>query len=161
MENEEILMSEQCPAGESFSSSADQAECNASEEAVPSAVELMKELSSLRERVDTLHRAESVASELRALLSVIPNADISLLDEEAFLSIERGEGLICSYLLSERRRAAAEEKNKKNALSSIGEVRGGEDDLFSIDEIKSMDRKAVRRNFDKVMRSLEKQKRDL
>ena len=160
MENEEILMSEQAPAGD-IPSPSEAGSDNSAKKEEPSAIELMKELSSLKERVDTLHRAESVAGELRALLSVIPNADISLLDEEAFLSIERGEGLICSYLLSERRRAAAEEKNKKNALSSIGEVRGGEDDLFSIDEIKNMDRKTVRRNFDKVMRSLEKQKRDL
>ena len=64
-------------------------------------------------------------------------------------------------LLKKEKPPQNKQKNKKNTLSSIGEVRGGEDDLFSIDEIKNMDRKTVRRNFDKVMRSLEKQKRDL
>lgn len=120
--------------------------------------EMRGEIEALKETVRGIHRGQSTASELRTLVSLIPNADLSLLDEEAFSAIERGESLVCSYLLSERRKNTADEQNRKNALSSAGEARGGGDGLYSLEEIKNMDRRAVRRNFDKVMKSLEKAK---
>lgn len=120
--------------------------------------EIMGEISAIKASISGMHRGERVASELRELLSVIPNADLSVLDDEAFDAIARGEGLVYSYLLSERRRAKIAEANKANLLSSAGDIGGSVDTLYTIDEIRSMDRKTVRKNFDKIMKSLERVK---
>ena len=117
---------------------------------------ISNELSLLKEAVNRINAGERISSSIRELISLIPDADISLLDGEALDAIGRGENLTYAYLLSERRRMQAEITNKRNSLSSSGEAHGGKDQLYSIEEIKRMDRRTVKKNLDKVLRSLEK-----
>ena len=115
-----------------------------------------EEISAIKSRLDKIDSRSGFISELRSLISLIPDADIRTLDVEAYEAIEKGENLLYAYLLSEKRRYAANEANKNNAVASTGNADGSGDGLFTLEEIKSMDRKTVRRNFDKVMRSLER-----
>ena len=117
---------------------------------------MCSEISSLHERLDRIDSRAGFISEVRALLNLVPDADLRTLDDEAYEAIEKGENLLYAYLLCEKRRFAADEANRKNAVSSTGKADGGDDGLFTLEEIKTMDRKTVRRNFDKVMRSLER-----
>ena len=117
---------------------------------------MRSEISVLRERLDKIDSRAGFLFEVRSLLSLVPDADLRTLDDEAYEAIEKGENLLYAYLLCEKRRLAASEANRKNAIASTGNADGGDDGLFTIEEIKNMDRKTVRRNFDKVMRSLER-----
>jgi len=117
---------------------------------------ISEEVSSFRERLDALGRGERLSASLRELISVVPDADLSILDAEAFEAIGRGENLVLAYLLSERRKREADDANRRNALSAPGSLTGGGDVLYTIDEIKRMDRRTVKKNLDKVLRSLER-----
>lgn len=118
--------------------------------------ELKEEISHVRSQLERIDSRAGLLGELRSLVALVPNADIRSLDDEAIKAVEGGENLLYAYLLCEKRRSLIEQQLIKNAASSAGGVGySAEDELFSIEEIKSMDRKTVRRNFDKIMRSLE------
>lgn len=120
------------------------------------AEEMQAELTEVQGRVEALGVGARIGNELRMLTSLIPDADLRIIDDEGYSALERGEGLVMAYIMSERRQRLLREAEERNALTAIGDLGDINDGLYTIEEIKKMDRKAVRKNFDKIMRSLEK-----
>ncbi len=99
---------------------------------------------------------QGLYEELRMLGELIPEADIRELDNTAWEALLGGESLLIAYLGSAKRQREAEEKNKENAASTPGDVKSSANTLYSIDEIKQMPRPFVKKNLDKILKSLEK-----
>lgn len=116
------------------------------------------ELGDIKDRLLKDSARENLVSELRSLGELIPGADIKRLDDEAWEAIRNGGSIIYSYLMSERRAKLADEQNLRNALASTGEVFHTQSPVYTVDEIRSMDRGIVRKNLDKILRSLERGK---
>lgn len=126
-------------------------------EVKPKWAEVMQaELTEVKSRVDGLGVGVKIGNELRMLTSLIPDADLRIIDEEGYSALERGDGLVMAYIMSERRQRMAREAEERRKVASIGDIGDVTDGLYTIEEIKKMDRKAVRKNFDRIMRSLEK-----
>lgn len=100
----------------------------------------------------------NLIEELKLLSELIPGADIRRLDGDGWNALLGGESLILAYLGSERRLREAEEANKRNEEASVGSVGNTSSSLYTVEEIRRMDRGAVRKNLDKILRSLEKSK---
>ncbi len=129
------------------------------ETVIETAVQIEHELTETAENADGMTAPAARANllgELRSLTELIPDADIRSLDDIAWESVLSGEQLLVAYLASERRKREAEAKNAENEKSSVGEIKGSGGELFSIDEIKQMPRSYVRKNLDKILKSLEK-----
>ena len=106
-------------------------------------------------KIEKRERVESLIGELRELPRLFSGADASSIDEEGWRSIVEGGSVLGAYVRSEHRKKLAIEANKAGELASSGEVSGGVGAVYSVDEIRQMDRSTVRRNLDKVLSSLE------
>lgn len=118
-------------------------------------IEMGTRIDELGKRVEQRDRVAALIGELRELPRLFSGADVLSIDEEGWRSIEEGGSVLGAYVRSEHRRRLAAEANKAGALASSGEVSGGVGAVYSVDEIRSMDRSTVRKNLDKVLSSLE------
>lgn len=112
-------------------------------------------IDDLSGKVEKRERVESLIGELRELPRLFSGADASSIDEEGWQSIADGGTVLGAYVRSEHRKKLAAEANKAGELASSGAVSGGIGAVYSVDEIRQMDRSTVRRNLDKVLSSLE------
>ena len=125
------------------------------EQMTDSIVGMGERLDELSRQVRQSDRVASLIGELRELPRLFSGADAQSIDEEGWQSIMDGGSVIGAYVRSEHRRRLAEEANKAGAAASAGEAKGGIGAVYSVDEIRQMDRSTVRKNLDKVLSSLE------
>ena len=118
-------------------------------------IEMGTRIDELGKRVEQRERVAALIGELRELPRLFSGADAISIDEEGWQSIAEGGSVIGAYVRSEHRKKLAAEANKSGALASSGEISGGVGAVYSVDEIRNMDRSTVRKNLDKVLSSLE------
>lgn len=117
--------------------------------------EMSNRVDILGDKVESQDRVSSLIRELRELPRLFSGADALSIDEEGWQSINEGGTVIGAYVRSEHRKRLAAEANKAGEAASSGSVSGGTGAVYSVDEIRSMDRSTVRQNLDKVLSSLE------
>lgn len=129
------------------------------EEIADEAPDLHAELESLRRRLETAERtAREISAGWREFSELYPEADLSSLPDSFNSAIERGIPPAAAYALEMRRReitrARIEEADRKARELSSGRINGAEDSLYSPDEVRAMPPAEVRKNIEKIRRSM-------
>lgn len=117
------------------------------------------EIEDLRAR---LERAERTAREItagwREFTELYPDADISSLPDSFSAALERGIPPAAAYALELRRRDVARsrmaEADRKARELSSGRINEAEDSLYSPAEVRAMKPAEVRKNIEKIRRSM-------
>ncbi len=121
--------------------------------------DLLAELESLRER---LERAEQTAREIsagwREFSELYPDVDLTCLPDSFNEAIEKGIPPAAAYALEMRRKEVRqkkiEEANRRARSLSSGRIETTEDSLYSPDEVRAMPPAEVRKNMEKIRRSM-------
>ena len=121
--------------------------------------DLHAELEDLRAK---LEKAESAAREIidgwREFTELYPDADISTLPDSFNAALERGIPPAAAYALEMRRREVTELKiaraDHKAREQSFGRIETAEDSLYSPSEVRAMKPAEVRKNIEKIRRSM-------
>ena len=123
------------------------------------AVDLRSELESLRQRLETAERtAREISAGWREFSELYPDADLNSLPDSFNSDIERGIPPAAAYALEMRRREIRrlkiEESDRRAREMSSGRVSGTDDGLYSPDEVRAMPPAEVRKNMEKIRRSM-------
>lgn len=121
--------------------------------------DLHAELEDLRAK---LEKAERVAREItegwREFTELYPDADISSLPDSFNAALERGIPPAAAYALELRRREVTRikiaEADRKAREQSFGRIQTAEDSLYSPAEVRAMKPAEVRKNIEKIRRSM-------
>jgi len=121
---------------------------------------LKAELEALRASIES---ENSKKRQEKELFELFPDVSLDDIPSEVFEYAEKnGSTLAAAYAVYHRRAHLAKEKADKRALEntlktpgSLGNASGGAAErLFTSEEIRSMDRDQVRRNYKQIMKSL-------
>ncbi len=121
--------------------------------------DLHAELEDLRTKLEKAERAAREITEgWREFTELYPDADISTLPDSFNAALERGIPPAAAYALELRRREVerlkiARADRKARELSS-GRIQEAEDSLYSPAEVRAMKPAEVRKNIDKIRRSM-------
>ena len=135
------------------------AEPTAEEEIAENDTDLYAELESLRHRVETAERtAREISAGWREFSELYPDADLSTLPDSFNAALERGIPPAAAYALEMRRRevtrAKIEAADRKARELSSGRIKTAEDSLYSPAEVRAMKPAEVRKNIEKIRRSM-------
>ena len=122
-------------------------------------VDLLAELDTLRRRVEVAERtAREISAGWREFSELYPEADIASLPNSFNSAIERGIPPAAAYALELRRREVTklriEAADKRARELSAGKLEPTEDSLYSPDEVRAMSPSEVRKNMEKIRRSM-------
>ena len=134
-------------------------EAEVESEVSEAAPDLQAELENLRRRLETAERtAREISAGWREFTELYPDADISSLPDSFNADIERGSPPAAAYALEMRRREVRrlkiEESDRRAREMSSGRVSGTDDGLYSPDEVRAMPPAEVRKNMEKIRRSM-------
>lgn len=121
--------------------------------------DLQAEVEELRARLENAERAaREISAGWREFTELYPDADISSLPDSFNAALERGIPPAAAYALELRRREVtrlkiAEADRKARELSS-GRIKTAEDSLYSPAEVRAMKPAEVRKNMEKIRRSM-------
>ncbi len=123
------------------------------------APDLQAELEDLRSRLETAERtAREISAGWREFIELYPDADISSLPDSFNADIERGIPPAAAYALEMRRREVRRTKieaaDRRAREMSSGRINRAEDSLYSPDEVRAMPPAEVRKNIEKIRRSM-------
>jgi hypothetical protein len=126
---------------------------------IEEAVDLRSELESLRQRLETAERtAREISAGWREFSELYPDADLNSLPDSFNSDVERGIPPAAAYALEMRRREIRrlkiEESDRRAREMSSGRVSGTDDGLYSPDEVRAMPPAEVRKNMEKIRRSM-------
>lgn len=121
--------------------------------------ELRGELTALRRELDTRNAIWSrLGRECEEFQALYPEASLTDLDDGIWEDVRRGVPIAAAFALAERKRSRTEElaleSNQANQRRSSGAVSGIENDYFSPAEVRAMSRHEVRKNYQKIVRSM-------
>ena len=121
--------------------------------------DLRAELEDLRQRLEVAERtAREISAGWREFTELYPDADISSLPDSFNADIERGIPPAAAYALELRRREVRRTKieaaDRRAREMSSGRVSGTDDSLYSPDEVRAMPPAEVRKNMEKIRRSM-------
>jgi hypothetical protein len=122
-------------------------------------VDLLAELDTLRRRLEVAERtAREISAGWREFSELYPEADIASLPDSFNSAIERGIPPAAAYALELRRREVTkmriEAADKRARELSAGKLEPTEDSLYSPDEVRAMSPSEVRKNIEKIRRSM-------
>ena len=120
---------------------------------------LLSELESLRSRLETAERtAREISAGWREFTELYPEADISSLPDSFNSAIERGIPPAAAYALELRRKevrlARIKAADQRARELSAGKLDPVDDTLYSPDEVRAMPPAEVRKNIEKIRRSM-------
>ena len=125
--------------------------------------QLRRELTELRDAFSRQSRMlERLGKDCEEFSELYPNTSLSELPDAVWEEVRRGIPLAAAYALSERRRKQTEEmateSNLENSRRSSGALDTPEPDYFSPREVRAMSQADVRKNYQKIMKSMQKWK---
>ena len=128
-------------------------------ELIEETVDLNAELDALRRRLEVAERtAREISAGWREFTELYPDADISSLPDSFNADIERGIPPAAAYALELRRRevrrAKIEASDRRAREMSSGRINSTDDSLYSPDEVRAMPPAEVRKNMEKIRRSM-------
>ena len=120
---------------------------------------LLSELEALRSRLETAERtAREISAGWREFTELYPEADISSLPDSFNAAIERGIPPAAAYALELRRKevrlARIKAADQRARELSAGKLDPADDTLYSPDEVRAMPPTEVRKNIEKIRRSM-------
>ncbi len=120
---------------------------------------LLSELETLRSRLETAERtAREISAGWREFTELYPEADISSLPDSFNAAIERGIPPAAAYALELRRKevrlARIKAADQRARELSAGKLDPADDTLYSPDEVRAMPPAEVRKNIEKIRRSM-------
>ena len=120
---------------------------------------LLSELESLRSRLETAERtAREISAGWREFTELYPDADMSSLPDSFNSAIERGIPPAAAYALELRRKevrlARIKAADQRARELSAGKLDPADDTLYSPDEVRAMPPAEVRKNIEKIRRSM-------
>ena len=120
---------------------------------------LLSELESLRSRLETAERtAREISAGWREFTELYPDADMSSLPDSFNSAIERGIPPAAAYALELRRKevrlARIKAADQRARELSAGKLDPADDTLYSPDEVRAMQPAEVRKNIEKIRRSM-------
>ena len=120
---------------------------------------LLSELETLRSRLETAERtAREISAGWREFTELYPEADISSLPDSFNSAIERGIPPAAAYALELRRKevrlARIKAADQRARELSCGKLDPADDTLYSPDEVRAMPPAEVRKNIEKIRRSM-------
>lgn len=123
--------------------------------------QLRGELTRLKTELDQRERRFAhMGEELAEFALLYPEVPISEIPDGVWAEVTRGIPLSAAYALEARKREQmlqrANQSNLLNRQRAPGELKPGEDDLYSPAEVRAMSREEVRANYSKIMRSMQK-----
>ena len=129
------------------------------EEANTGEPDLHTELDDLRAKLEKAERAAREITEgWREFTELYPDADISTLPDSFNAALERGIPPAAAYALELRRREVEQIKiaraDRKAREQSFGRIESAEDSLYSPAEVRAMKPAEVRKNIEKIRRSM-------
>ena len=111
----------------------------------------------IEERKKVFHRLERECTEFRELY---PDTPLSSLSDKIWADVQAGVPMAAAFALAERKRAIleaeAERINRENKKIAPQGLSSGEEIYFSPAEVKRMTPEQVRKNYDKIIQSMEK-----
>lgn len=121
--------------------------------------DLHTELDDLRAKLEKAERAAREITEgWREFTELYPDADISALPDSFNAALERGIPPAAAYALELRRREVEQIKiaraDRKAREQSFGRIESAEDSLYSPAEVRAMKPAEVRKNIEKIRRSM-------
>lgn len=121
--------------------------------------DLHTELDDLRAKLEKAERAAKEITEgWREFTELYPDADISTLPDSFNAALERGIPPAAAYALELRRREVEQIKiaraDRKAREQSFGRIESAEDSLYSPAEVRAMKPAEVRKNIEKIRRSM-------
>ena len=121
--------------------------------------DLHTELDDLRAKLEKAERAAREITEgWREFTELYPDADISALPDSFNAALERGIPPAAAYALELRRREVEQIKiaraDRKAREQSFGRIESVEDSLYSPAEVRAMKPAEVRKNIEKIRRSM-------
>lgn len=120
---------------------------------------LLAELEAMRTRLEVAERtAREISTGWREFTELYPDADISSLPDSFNAAIEKGIPPAAAYALELRRKevriARIKAADKKARELSAGKLDPADDTLYSPDEVRAMPPAEVRKNMEKIRRSM-------
>ena len=121
--------------------------------------DLRAEIDNLRGRLENAERAaREITAGWREFTELFPDADISSLPDSFNMALERGIPPAAAYALELRRREVSDRKiaeaNRRALELSSGRINEAEDSLYSPAEVRAMKPAEVRKNIEKIRRSM-------
>ncbi len=121
--------------------------------------DLHTELEDLRAKLENAERvAREITAGWREFTELYPDADISTLPDSFNAALERGIPPAAAYALELRRREVEQLKiaraDRKAREQSFGRIETAEDSLYSPAEVRAMKPAEVRKNIEKIRRSM-------
>ena len=111
----------------------------------------------IAEREATYRRLERECAEFRRLY---PETPLSALTDKVWEDVQAGVPMAAAFALDERKRfvlaAEAERTNRENKKVAPEGLSGGEEVFFSPSEVRQMTPAQVRKNYEKIIQSMEK-----
>ena len=129
------------------------------ESAVNDRESLLSELEALRSRLETAERtAREISAGWREFTELYPEADISTLPDTFNSAIEKGIPPAAAYALEMRRKevrlARMKAADQRARELSAGKLDPADDTLYSPEEVRAMPPSEVRKNIEKIRRSM-------
>lgn len=124
--------------------------------------EMLREESEFSEETEALSPEEVMEEDIELFRTLFPEVKGEDIPQEVWDRVEKGESLAASYALfavkqyrEEERVKSINEENGKKAPPPI-EGSGVEGDYFSPEAVKNMSRSEIRKNYNKILSSMEK-----
>ena len=104
---------------------------------------------------------EKIRTDLEVLHELFPELKVEDIPDEVWEKVALGESLSGAFAINFIRKMNEEKKvlevNEKNSKSALPPINGApEDDFFSPECVKNMSEKEVRKNYSKILKSMEK-----
>lgn len=126
------------------------------------ALEETAEAAESEEKVEASSAEEKMEEDIALFHELFPDVKGDAIPEEVWARVEAGESLAAAYALHVIRTMREEEKiqkiNEENEKKAPPRIRhdGGDDTYFSPEAVKAMSRSEVKKNYDAILRSMEK-----
>ena len=123
---------------------------------------LKRELDLLKKELEEKKTAfEKMNREIGEFGEIFPNKSVNSIPDSVWESVKAGIPLAAAYALYEKKTSArleaAERINSKNSELSTGPVgRSTTENFYTPDEVRSMSRSEVRKNYSKIIESMKK-----
>ena len=123
---------------------------------------LRKELDALRSELEEKNKVfERMSREIGEFSELFPEKSVNNVPDNVWESVKAGIPLAAAYALYERKNTvradAASRINERNGEKTTGAIgRTSTENFYTPDEVKSMSRAEVRRNYSKIIESMKK-----
>jgi len=123
---------------------------------------LTPEEESVEETEEALDSSKKMEEDIALFRELFPQVKASEIPDSVWKRVEEGESLAASFALhlvqEEKKKEHIQQVNADNEKKAAPKIRrdGAENDYFSPEAVKAMSRQEIKKNYDAILRSMEK-----